>query len=133
MAEPSTCQYNITLESPLFCHSVFSDIYSALPENERENFAKSTLEFKHNLITEEGLRVERRQILERIGCLTMRKEFKDLEECEKEYNDLNQKHKELSDSCSNDEHENKFNELKGKYDALMRVLTENGLVFPDEI
>ena len=133
MTEPDTCHYNITLQSPLFCHDVFRDVYSALLEGERGDFARSTLEFQHNLLTEEGLRVERREILERVGCLTMRKEFKDLEECGNEYHDLNKKYKELSDSCDKNDDEEKFKELQSRYDELMRVLSENGLVFPDEL
>ncbi|KAL5267371.1 hypothetical protein ACHWQZ_G004427 [Mnemiopsis leidyi] len=133
VGEPDTCAYNITLESPLFCHKVFSDVYNALPENERKEFSLSTLEFKHNILTDEGLKEERRKILDRIGCLNMRKEFKNLEECEKEYNNLNKEHKELGEKCSLEADDNKYSELQTKYDELKRVVAESGLVFPDDL
>ena len=93
----------------------------------------STLEFKYNILTDEGLKVERRKILDRIGCLNMKKEFKDLEECEKEYNDLIKEHKDLDEKCSSEADKNKYNELQNKYDELKRVVSESGLVFPDDL
>ena len=131
VTEPDTCVYNITLESPLFCHEVFSDVYNALPDTELENYSRVTAEFKHNLVTEEGLRVERRSILERVGCLGVRKEFKDVGECGEEFHALSEKYEKLEEKCSEADSVQKYQELLSKYNEMYGMLEENGLLMPE--
>lgn len=97
-------------------------MYNALGEEVRGEYAQITGEFKHGLLTEFGLKSGREEILERVGCLELKREFKDLAECSKEFHEVAKKEK---------GHKKSFDELLVKYNELDKVLTDNGLVFGD--
>ena len=145
MSEPDTCQYNMTLTSPLFCHDVLSDVYNALPDDSprlpREEYARATAEYKYNVLTEMGLKEARRKVLEGVGCLNARREFGSAEECAEEFHEMKERFRVLEDKCGGDENGEdrgeergegkKYEELERKYLELRDMLADNGLLPPD--
>lgn len=145
VSEPDTCQYNMTLTSPLFCHDVLSDVYNALPDDSprlpREEYARATAEYKYNVLTEMGLKEARRKVLEGVGCLNARREFGSAEECAEEFHEMKERFRVLEDKCGGDEsgedrgeergEGKKYEELERKYLELRDMLADNGLLPPD--
>ena len=112
ISEVVTCQYNISVTSPLFCHEILRDVGSGLED--KGEWERIEDELYNGVLTRKGAVEERKGVLVKEGCLAKDKEG---EEC----------------GLKLEERDREVKELRDELEELKNVVRDSGLILPHQI